>query len=281
MRRSDVEPCIYYIRDSDITVIILAYVDDYLVATNSRSWYDNFVTAFNSQYACKDLGVLDLLMGIGVRWGPGVAYLSQSGYISQMIQTYGLKDAKPASLPMSPGCSLAPSDVYLCGSLQIFSSIMQRCVSLSTTEAEIIAMSEGAREVKYIINVLTDLVDICTPARVRCPGEGSDAQVRGPMPRRGAGCPGEGPDARTKRSPEDNGETGSGFTRNHSEQRGLAAPVATDDAHHGPRRYGEARSINQQSIPEAFHQPVPQSLQDKPGFRIPRLPRETWPVRLD
>ncbi|KAK3235577.1 hypothetical protein CYMTET_54232 [Cymbomonas tetramitiformis] len=110
MRRSDVEPCLYFIRDSDITVVILAYVDDYIVATDSRSWYDNFVTAFNSKYACKDLGVLDLVMGIGVRWGPGVAYLSQSGYISQMVDTYGLKGAKPASLPMSPGCSLAPSD---------------------------------------------------------------------------------------------------------------------------------------------------------------------------
>ncbi|KAK3235825.1 hypothetical protein CYMTET_53986 [Cymbomonas tetramitiformis] len=279
MRRSDVEPCLYYIRDSDITVIILAYVDDYICATNSRSWYDNFVTTFNSQYTCKDLGVLDLVMGIGVRWGPGVAYLSQSGYISQMIDTYGLKDAKPASLPMSPGCSLAPSDgkdatipfrgllgqlqwiarctrpdimaavsalsrfcasyapehfvalkqvvrylkgtvshelvlrttasvprglglaggalplsiytdadyagckttrrstsgiaVYLCGSLLIFSSIMQRCVSLSTTEAEIIAMSEGAREVKYIINVLTDLVDICTPVPMYCDNQGA------------------------------------------------------------------------------------------------------------
>ncbi|KAK3266748.1 hypothetical protein CYMTET_24652 [Cymbomonas tetramitiformis] len=274
MRRSDVEPCLYY-----ITVIILAYVDDYIVATNSRSWYDNFVAAFNSQYACKDLGVLDLVMGIGVRWGPGMAYLSQSGYISRMIETYGLQDAKPASLPMSPGCSLAPSDgkdatipfrgllgqlqwvarctrpdimaavsvlsrfcasygpehfvalkqvvrylkgtvghelvlrttssvprglglasgalplciytdadyagckttrrstsgiaVYLCGSLLIFSSIMQRCVSLSTTEAEIIAMSEGAREIKYIINVLTDLVDICTLVQMYCDNQGA------------------------------------------------------------------------------------------------------------
>ncbi|KAK3282268.1 hypothetical protein CYMTET_9991 [Cymbomonas tetramitiformis] len=279
MRRSDVEPCLYYIRDSDITVIILAYVDDYLCATNSRSWYDSFVATFNSQYACKDLGVLDLVMGIGVRWGLGVAYLSQSGYISQMIDTYGLKDAKPASLPMSPGCSLAPSDgkdttipfrgllgqlqwiarctrpnimaavsalsrfcasygpehfvalkqvvrylkgtmsyelvlrttssvprglglaggalpmsiytdadyagckttrrstsgiaVYLCGSLLIFSSIMQRCVSLSTNEAEIIAMSEGAREIKYIINVLNDLVDICNPVPMYCDNQGA------------------------------------------------------------------------------------------------------------
>eukprot|EP00854_Cymbomonas_tetramitiformis_P034151 gene34151-biopygen16581 len=38
MQRSDVEPCLYFIRDTDIMVIILAYVDDYLVATNDKSW---------------------------------------------------------------------------------------------------------------------------------------------------------------------------------------------------------------------------------------------------
>ncbi|KAK3251572.1 hypothetical protein CYMTET_39091 [Cymbomonas tetramitiformis] len=63
--------------------------------------------------------------------------------------------------------------VYLCGSLLIFSSIMQRCVSLSTTEAEIIAMSEGAREIKYMINVLNDLVDICNPVPMYCDNQGA------------------------------------------------------------------------------------------------------------
>ncbi|KAK3267377.1 hypothetical protein CYMTET_24057 [Cymbomonas tetramitiformis] len=110
MQRSDVEPCLYFIRDAALQVIILAYVDDYLVATNDKSWYDTFVTTFHAQYACKDLGVLDLVMGIGVRWGSDTAYLSQSGYISQMISTYGLDEAKPASLPMSPGTALTPAD---------------------------------------------------------------------------------------------------------------------------------------------------------------------------
>eukprot|EP00854_Cymbomonas_tetramitiformis_P017987 gene17987-biopygen18566 len=279
MQRSDVEPCLYFIRDAGIMVIILAYVDDYLVATNDTSWYDAFVTTFHSQYACKDLGVLDLVMGIGVRWGDDTAYLSQSGYISQMISTYGLDDAKPATLPMSPGTALSPADgkdvslpyrallgqlqwmvrcsrpdimaavsilsrfcttygpehfvalkqvvrylkgtreyelvlrtasvpggcgtgrsrplplsiytdadyagcktsrrstsgivVFLCGSLVIFSSMIQKCVSLSTTEAEIIAMSEGAREVKYVLNVLDSLVDICRPVPMYCDNQGA------------------------------------------------------------------------------------------------------------
>ena len=92
----------YFIRDSNLTVIILAYVDDYLVATDNKAWYDSFVQAFHAQYACKDLGIQDLVMGIGVRWGEGVAYLSQIGYISQMVENYGLSDARPADLPMSP-----------------------------------------------------------------------------------------------------------------------------------------------------------------------------------
>ncbi|KAK3287955.1 hypothetical protein CYMTET_4563 [Cymbomonas tetramitiformis] len=104
------EPCLYYIEDSGLTVLILAYVDDYLIATDDKAWYDSFVTAFHLNCACKDLGVLDLVMGIGVRGGAGVAYLSQSGYIAQMVETYGLQDAKPAALPMALGCSLEPTD---------------------------------------------------------------------------------------------------------------------------------------------------------------------------
>ncbi|KAK3263005.1 hypothetical protein CYMTET_28165 [Cymbomonas tetramitiformis] len=110
MQRSDMEPCVYFIKDTEIMVIISAYVYDYLVATNDKSWYDAFVAAFHSQYACKDLGVLDLVMGIGVRWGDCTAYLSQYGYISQMVDTYGLTDAKPTTLPMSPRMALCPLD---------------------------------------------------------------------------------------------------------------------------------------------------------------------------
>ncbi|KAK3254896.1 hypothetical protein CYMTET_35906 [Cymbomonas tetramitiformis] len=125
-----------------------------------------------------------------------------------MLEAYGLRDAEPAALPMTPGSVLTPSDGkgsnlpyrallgqlhwvagctrpdivaagsafsrfyttygaehfvalkqvvrYLKGTLQY--ELMQRCVFLSTTEVEIIAMSEGAREVKYILNVLDGLV---------------------------------------------------------------------------------------------------------------------------
>eukprot|EP00854_Cymbomonas_tetramitiformis_P012586 gene12586-biopygen12946 len=57
MQRSEVEPCLYFIRDAGLTVFILAYIDDYVIATGSKEWYDTFVTAFHSKYAYKDLGL--------------------------------------------------------------------------------------------------------------------------------------------------------------------------------------------------------------------------------
>ncbi|KAK3252436.1 hypothetical protein CYMTET_38258 [Cymbomonas tetramitiformis] len=92
---------------------------------------------------------------------------------------YGTRPSMP--LPLSiytdadyAGCtttrrSISRIVVFLCGSLVIF----VKCVSLSTTEAAIIAMSEGAREVKYILNVLGSLVSICRPVRMYCDNQGA------------------------------------------------------------------------------------------------------------
>eukprot|EP00854_Cymbomonas_tetramitiformis_P034630 gene34630-biopygen34654 len=110
MKKSDVEPCLYYLRGDRLTVFIQSYVDDYVVACNSWQWYHDIVEAVNASYPCKDLGVLDLVMGIGVRWGVGTAYLSQQGYIASMVAAYGLEDARPAFLPMTPGTVLLPAD---------------------------------------------------------------------------------------------------------------------------------------------------------------------------
>ncbi|KAK3243357.1 hypothetical protein CYMTET_46984 [Cymbomonas tetramitiformis] len=58
--------CAKLLKDAGLTVFILAYVDDYVITTDGKECYGAFVTAFHSKYACEDLDVLDLVMGIGV-----------------------------------------------------------------------------------------------------------------------------------------------------------------------------------------------------------------------
>ncbi|KAK3258690.1 hypothetical protein CYMTET_32274, partial [Cymbomonas tetramitiformis] len=140
MRRSDVEPCLYFICDGDLTIFILFYVDEYLVATDYKDWYHAFVMVFHSTYASTDLGVLDLVMGIGVRCGDDAAYLSQKG-----------PDIMAAVSVMYKFCITYGSWHFV--------ALKQRCVPLSTTGAEIITMSEGARVIKYVLNALNNLVE--------------------------------------------------------------------------------------------------------------------------
>ncbi|KAK3234422.1 hypothetical protein CYMTET_55364 [Cymbomonas tetramitiformis] len=63
--------------------------------------------------------------------------------------------------------------VFFCGSLMMYSSIIQKCGSLFTTEAEIIAMSEGAREVNYVLNVLSNMIEAMVPVPMYCGNQGS------------------------------------------------------------------------------------------------------------
>eukprot|EP00854_Cymbomonas_tetramitiformis_P007228 gene7228-biopygen7301 len=69
MKKHQVEPCLYYLQGGDLWVFLRCYVDDYLVASSSHQWHLDFVAAFDAQYACKDSGKLDLVMGIGESMG--------------------------------------------------------------------------------------------------------------------------------------------------------------------------------------------------------------------
>ena len=51
MRRSEIDPCWYYVFEKDLVVHILVHVDDYIIATNSKAWKNWFVNDyFASQY---------------------------------------------------------------------------------------------------------------------------------------------------------------------------------------------------------------------------------------
>ena len=64
MRQSSMDPCLYFITDSEsgLTVFIAVSVDDYVVASSSDAWYRDFVEAFSSIFEVNDLGVVSHLL---------------------------------------------------------------------------------------------------------------------------------------------------------------------------------------------------------------------------
>ena len=60
-----------------LVVLILVYVDDYIVACKDESWVQDFHCKFNKLYDVNLLGRLDQALGIAVEWGVDCVELSQ------------------------------------------------------------------------------------------------------------------------------------------------------------------------------------------------------------
>ena len=281
MKRSEVETCWYYLIQDDLIVYILVHVDDYMIATNSPSWKEEFINYFQGHFEINDLGTLDQVVGIGVTWGNQSVALSRERAIKQTIQHFRMDGAKQVCYPIESGFSMtaAPKldttlpylnllgelryhqrsvrpDIstalaylsrfsssydkkhfdalkrvlrYLIGTADmpliltkgpnrqlgvfdltmftdatwadckeskqstsgwaifvnsspaLWTSSKQKCVALSSTEAEIIALSDGCRDLMYLKQMLEAFVKVETPMVVFVDNQATIALMQQPV----------------------------------------------------------------------------------------------------
>ncbi|KAA0052371.1 putative mitochondrial protein [Cucumis melo var. makuwa] len=82
----------------------LIYVDDLIIMGSSKKDVNSLVHSLNSQFALKDLGKLSYFLGVEVSYPTnGDLFLSQSKYITDLLQRTKMLDAKPISTPMVSG----------------------------------------------------------------------------------------------------------------------------------------------------------------------------------
>ena len=113
MKRSAVDPCLYYIIDGSLIVLISTHVDDYMVATNSDEFYKQFLTAFSKEFTITELGEVDYILQMGVTWSADSKKmtLSQERHITELAEEHGLLNCKPVSTPMEKDIHLEPAAV--------------------------------------------------------------------------------------------------------------------------------------------------------------------------
>lgn len=111
IRRSGVDPCLYYVVDGDFIAMIYTHVDDYIIATNDDNYYKKFMEEFGKKFTVTELGVLDHILQIGVQWSADrkKVELSQERHIRELAEAQGLHDCKPISTPMEKDLHLEPA----------------------------------------------------------------------------------------------------------------------------------------------------------------------------
>lgn len=97
--KSDTSLFIY--RKSSITIYMLIYVDDIIVASSSQAATDALLKDLSHEFALKDLGDLNFFLGIEVKKVDSGIVLSQTKYAQDILTRVGMMNCTGVSTPLS------------------------------------------------------------------------------------------------------------------------------------------------------------------------------------
>ena len=111
--RNRADPCAYSKHEDDGPFTMLAvFVDDIIIATDSKTYLEELRKAFKSKYKMDDIGNLEWCLGMLVERDrlQGTLKISQEQYIKDMLKRFGMEECNPVAIP-------ADTNVVLCKSM--------------------------------------------------------------------------------------------------------------------------------------------------------------------
>jgi hypothetical protein len=93
-----------YLRD-DLRILMPVFVDDIMLACKDGAKIDSVVQELSQHFKLRDLGPTTQLLGLEIhRDRPNRRLcISQSQFITNLVQEHGLSDSKPVSTPLTVG----------------------------------------------------------------------------------------------------------------------------------------------------------------------------------
>ncbi len=101
-RSSSNDPCLYTRHKESNILIIALYVDDLLIAGNSKSDIEAIKAKLSNRFEMKDLGPAKLMLGIEINRDRSSRqlFVSQSNYTREILDRFGMSDSKRVATPM-------------------------------------------------------------------------------------------------------------------------------------------------------------------------------------
>ena len=91
----------------DVIIVILVYVEDILVASNSLQAITDFKKFLHDQFKLKDVGTLKYFLGLEVvRTSKGINLCQRKYVLDSLVET-GQLAVKPVKLPMEQNLKLS------------------------------------------------------------------------------------------------------------------------------------------------------------------------------
>jgi hypothetical protein len=96
------DPCVFVRNQNDTQTIMAVYVDDFIIISSTSDENEKVYRGLEGQFKIKRIGEMKRFVGFEVeRDRPNrILYLSQRRFAVELVERFGLRDAKPISTPM-------------------------------------------------------------------------------------------------------------------------------------------------------------------------------------
>ena len=101
---------LFYFHKEGVTIFVLVYVDDIIVASSSPVATKGLLKALQSDFALKDLGELHYFLGIEVKKHNAGLVLTQQKYARDILERAGMSNCKSVDTPLSTSEKLSIAD---------------------------------------------------------------------------------------------------------------------------------------------------------------------------
>ena len=98
---SKADTSLFFYKKGNITIFVLVYVDDIIVASSSPDATTCLLKDLKLEFALKDLGDLHYFLDIEVKQVKDGILLTQEKYTTDILRRVGLEHCKPVSTPIS------------------------------------------------------------------------------------------------------------------------------------------------------------------------------------
>lgn len=106
--KSAADQNLYILRHGHSYLLLLMYVDDILLASNSVELLTKVKSQLNNEFEMSDMGQPAYMLGVQIRRDRerGTISISQDKYISNILKRFGMMDAHPSRIPLTAGVKL-------------------------------------------------------------------------------------------------------------------------------------------------------------------------------
>ena len=142
---NECEKCVYLKNTERGFVIICLYVDDILIMGSNNEVIKTTKEMFNNKFSMKDLGVVDVILGIKISKTSDGLILSQSHYIEKILKKFKQNDSSLMRTPVDVNLHLSKNNGK-CLSQQEYAQVIRSLMYV---------MNCTRLDIAYVVNKLS------------------------------------------------------------------------------------------------------------------------------